>query len=58
MFLSQASTEDAQMHKMRSRSFFFFFSYMKEMYNLDAFVTSCPADQDIISHYQVGVLKF
>jgi hypothetical protein len=27
--------------------------YMSEMYNLDAFTTSCPADQDIISHYRM-----
>lgn len=27
--------------------------YMGEMYNLDAFTTSCPADQDIISHYKL-----
>jgi hypothetical protein len=26
---------------------------MSEMYNLDAFTTSCPADQDIISHYRM-----
>ena len=27
--------------------------YMGCMYNLDAFTTSCPADQDIISHYKM-----
>lgn len=27
--------------------------YFKEMYNLDAFVQSCPADQDILNHYKL-----
>lgn len=27
--------------------------YMGQMYSLDAFTTSCPADQDIISHYKL-----
>ena len=27
--------------------------YMGTMYSLDAFKTSCPADQDIISHYRM-----
>lgn len=26
--------------------------YMGQMYNLDAFTQSCPADQDIINHYK------
>ena len=26
---------------------------MGQMYSLDAFTTSCPADQDIISHYKL-----
>eukprot|EP00095_Tigriopus_kingsejongensis_P001927 maker-scaffold246_size239296-snap-gene-0.22 protein:Tk01927 transcript:maker-scaffold246_size239296-snap-gene-0.22-mRNA-1 annotation:"chloride intracellular channel exc-4" len=27
--------------------------YFQEMYNLDAFTQSCPADQDIINHYKL-----
>jgi len=27
--------------------------YMEQMYKLDAFTTSCPADQDILSHYKM-----
>lgn len=27
--------------------------YMYHMYTLDAFTQSCPADQDIISHYKL-----
>ena len=27
--------------------------YFNEMYNLDAFTQSCPADQDIINHYKL-----
>ena len=27
--------------------------YFAEMYKLDAFVQSCPADQDIINHYKL-----
>ncbi|CAG0889140.1 unnamed protein product [Cyprideis torosa] len=27
--------------------------YMKQMYSLDAFTQSCPADQDIINHYKI-----
>lgn len=27
--------------------------YMGQMYTLDAFTTSCPADQDILSHYKM-----
>ena len=27
--------------------------YYGEMYNLDAFTQSCPADQDIINHYKL-----
>ena len=27
--------------------------YMGTMYTLDAFTTSCPADQDILSHYKM-----
>jgi len=27
--------------------------YMKNMYSLDAFTQSCPADQDIINHYKL-----
>ncbi|CAG0918573.1 unnamed protein product [Notodromas monacha] len=27
--------------------------YMATMYNLDAFIQSCPADQDIINHYKL-----
>ena len=27
--------------------------YMGQMYNLDAFTVSCPADQDILSHYKM-----
>lgn len=27
--------------------------YMDQMYKLDAFTTSCPADQDILSHYKM-----
>ena len=27
--------------------------YYGEMYKLDAFVQSCPADQDIINHYKL-----
>ncbi|TRY72648.1 hypothetical protein TCAL_01155 [Tigriopus californicus] len=27
--------------------------YLQEMYNLDAFTQSCPADQDIINHYKL-----
>ena len=27
--------------------------YFSEMYNLDAFTQSCPADQDIINHYKL-----
>ncbi len=30
-----------------------YFRYMGTMYTLDAFKTSCPADQDIISHYKM-----
>ena len=29
------------------------FRYMGQMYTLDAFTTSCPADQDILSHYKM-----
>lgn len=29
--------------------------YMKNMYQLDAFVQSCPADQDIINHYKLQI---
>ena len=27
--------------------------YMGQMYSLDAFTVSCPADQDILSHYKM-----
>ena len=27
--------------------------YFNEMYQLDAFTQSCPADQDIINHYKL-----
>ena len=30
-----------------------FWSYIGEMYKLDAFTQSCPADQDIINHYKL-----
>ena len=29
--------------------------YMKNMYDLDAFTQSCPADQDIINHYKLQI---
>jgi len=29
--------------------------YMRNMYQLDAFVQSCPADQDIINHYKLQI---
>ena len=29
--------------------------YMRNMYQLDAFVQSCPADQDIINHYKLNI---
>ena len=29
------------------------FRYMGQMYTLDAFTVSCPADQDILSHYKM-----
>lgn len=35
--------------------------YMHHMYRLDAFLQSCPADQDIINHYklqQVSNIKY
>ena len=31
----------------------FYHRYMGQMYNLDAFTVSCPADQDILSHYKM-----
>lgn len=33
--------------------FVFLWRYVKEMYQLDAFVQSCPADQDIIHVYKM-----
>ena len=30
-----------------------FKTYMGQMYTLDAFTTSCPANQDILSHYKM-----
>lgn len=32
--------------------------YMHHMYRLDAFLQSCPADQDIINHYKLQQVKF
>lgn len=29
------------------------YRYMGQMYTLDAFTVSCPADQDILSHYKM-----
>lgn len=29
--------------------------YMHNMYQLDAFTQSCPADQDIINHYKLQI---
>lgn len=31
--------------------------YMYNMYQLDAFTQSCPADQDIINHYKLQQAK-
>jgi len=31
--------------------------YMANMYNLDAFTQSCPADQDIINHYKLQQVR-
>lgn len=30
-------------------------NYMHNMYQLDAFTQSCPADQDIINHYKLQI---
>lgn len=32
--------------------------YMHHMYRLDAFLQSCPADQDIINHYKLQQVQF
>ena len=36
-------------------SFNYLWKYMRNMYLLDAFVQSCPADQDIINHYKLQI---
>ena len=36
-------------------SFCSLWKYMRNMYLLDAFVQSCPADQDIINHYKLQI---
>ena len=54
-------TEDAKLVLTTGKYFFEFeipldlsalWRYMGQMYNLDAFTQSCPADQDIINHYK------